>query len=280
MRFAPAAAAAATLVLAVTPHPPARAESASPPHVARLSALAEDLRAQTLAGLTVNSTGKTLNDYASEHLVLWKEDGNPFAENRSLCNQLVTRALKTGWGTTDFSWKLKTGYDWPSSESFYQLIEDGVSFERITNLADLAPGDVAVWWYVDDPDSGYPATTGHCAVVASVGPVIVYKFPKKGPTVRFRDLLVFDSSKSPHSQDTRMFLAGELGPGSAYAEWRGAGRGWMRIYVDAAGAYLGYTWSMTGNKSQPPGTPPTWTYYSKNYKPESLRHFIAGRYLP
>lgn len=268
----PAAALSAALV--------ATAAGTPPPQIARLDALSADLRAQTLAGLRFNATGDVLNDHVNGHLVRWKADGNPFAENRALCNQLVTLALRTSWGTTDAAWKAKTGYDFPSSEHFYACIRDGKGFLRVAAPADILPGDVVAWTYVDDPASSYPATTGHTVVVRTLGPVITYKFPKKSLTVRFRDLEVFDSSNSGHSMDSRSFLAGELGPGSAAAEWSGAGRGWMRIYVDSKGNYAGYTWSLTGKKTDPPGTPPSYTYYSKNYKPESLRHFIAGRYLP
>ncbi|KAF0247008.1 MAG: hypothetical protein FD180_125 [Planctomycetota bacterium] len=270
-------AAAASAILAALM---ATADGTPPPHVTRLDTLVADLRAQTLAGLRFNGTGDVLNDHVNGHLILWKEDGNPFAENRSLCNQLVTIALKTGWGTTDEAWKAKTGYNYPSSEHIYEAIRDGKGFVRITSLDGVLAGDVLAWWYIDDPSTGYPSTTGHSAVVRSLGPVVVYKFPKKSTTVRFRDLEVFDSSNSGHSMDTRSFLAGELGAGSAAAEWKGAGRGWMRIYVDAAGNYLGYTWSLTGTKTQPPGTPPSYSYYSKQFKSEALRHFIVGRYLP
>ncbi|MEK7465814.1 MAG: hypothetical protein AAB074_00240 [Planctomycetota bacterium] len=274
-RIFPAIAASAALAALM-----ATAAGTPPPHVTRLDTLVADLRAQTLAGLRFNGTGDTLNDHVNGHLALWKEDGNPFAENRSLCNQVVTIALKKGWGTTDAAWKAKTGYDYPSSEHFYSSIRDGKGFVRITALDDVLPGDVIALWYVDDPSSSYPSTTGHTMVVRTLAPVIVYKFPKKSTTVRFRDLEVYDSSNSGHSMDTRSFLAGELGGGSAATEWKGAGRGWMRIYVDGAGKYLGYTWSMTGTKTQPPGTPPSYTYYSKNFKSEALRHFIVGRYLP
>lgn len=258
----------------------ATAAGTPPPQVARLDALTADLRAQTLAGLRFNGTGDVLNEHVNGHLVRWKADGNPFAENRALCNQLVTLALKTSYGTTDAAWKAKTGYDFPSSEHFYACIRDGKGFVRMAAPADIQPGDVVAWTYVDDPASGYPSTTGHTVIVRTLGPVITYKFPGKSTTVRFRDLEVFDSSSSPHSQDTRSFLAGALGAGTPATEWSGAGRGWMRIYVDSKGKYAGYTWSLTGTKTDPPGTPPSYTYYSKSYKPESLRHFIAGRYLP
>lgn len=258
----------------------AAAAGTPPPQVARLDDLSADLRAQTLAGLRFNATGDALNDYADGHLVLWKADGNPFAENRALCNQLVVRALQSSFGTSDAAWYAKTGYHWPSSEHLYQDIRDGKGFARVGKVADILPGDVVVWWYRDDPASGYPSPTGHTAIVRSMGPSITYKFPGTSTTVRFRDLEVLDSSNSGHSLDSRSFLAGELGTGSAAAEWKGAGRGWMRIYVNSKGAYQGYTWSLTGTKTEGPGTPPSYAYYTKSFKSEALRHFIAGRYLP
>ena len=95
-----------------------------------------------------------------------------------------------------------------------------------------------------------------------------------------RDVEVIESSSGVRSRDSRSFAAGELGPDSAAVTWKGQGIGWMRIYVDEADNYLGYTWSMTGNRTQPPGTPASWTYYSANFIPESVRHFVVGRVVP
>jgi hypothetical protein len=106
--------------------------------------------------------------------------------------------------------------------------------------------------------------------------MITYTFTN-GTTVRWHDVALYDSTTSVHSMDSRIFYAGELGAGSPYTEWKGAGLGYTRWYVDADDNYLGYTWSMTGTKSQPPGTPPSWSYYSANFKSEALRHWIVGR---
>ncbi|MBI2920329.1 MAG: hypothetical protein HYY18_04515 [Planctomycetes bacterium] len=51
----------------------------------------------------------------------------------------------------------------------------------------------------------------------------------------------------------------------------------MRVYVDAGDNVAGYTWSMTGNKQQAPGTSASWTYYSNNFKSEAIRHLNVGR---
>lgn len=271
-----ALAAAALLLLA----PRLRATDSAPPQVARAASLADTLRDQTLAGHRMNATGKPLNAYLSEKFVRWSEDGFAFSENRTLCNQLVAALLKDAYGLSDGAFKKKTGFSCPTSEQFYGAISNEKGFTRIADVTDIAPGDVVAIWYKDDPASGYPKPTGHTALVASIGPAITHVFPESGVAVRFRDLEVTDSSKSAHSFDTRIFAAGELGPGSPYTEWGGCGRGYMRIYIDAADAYLGYTWSLTGTRTEPPGTPPGWSYYSKNFKPEGLRHFIVGRIKP
>ena len=270
---------AAALLAAVTLYSPspASADGGTPAHLNWCSLLTDALRAQTLAGQTTNGAGLQLNACVSDKVILWKEDGNVFSENRTVCGQHVTIQLKHAYGWSDTTIKTKFGSTSPTAEKWYNDIVANQGFSRVGNVWDIAPGDIFAINYKDDPSSNYPTTTGHCGIVNSVGPIYTYTFTSNGVTIRYRDLEIFDSTSAVHSYDNRIFQAGELGAGSAYTEWTGAGRGYMRIYVDASDNYLGYTWSMTGNKAQPPGTPSSWTYYNNNFKPESLRHFAVGR---
>ena len=270
------AAGALALAVAGLRTPPVAADGTSPPHLERVAVLTSDLRQQTLDGYTVNAEGKKLNDAVSDRLIHWKQDGWAFAENRTLCSQHISVVMKATYGWTDSQYGAKVGSSWPTAEGYYNAIRDGRGFTKINTHWEWAPGDVIAMSYKDDPNSGYPGTTGHCSVLNCVGPKIQYTF-SNGTTVWFRDIEIFDSTSAVHSLDTRIFLAGELGSGSAYTEWKGAGRAWMRVYVDAADNLAGYTWSMTGNKQQAPGTPSSWTYYSNNFKSEALRHVNVGR---
>lgn len=276
--WAPSLAAGALVASFVFSPAPATADGpATPPHLNWCTLLTEALREQTVAGQTTNAAGQPLNACVGDRVILWREDGNAFSENRTVCGQHVTVQLKHAYGWSDTYFRTKFGSTSPTAEKYYNDIVANMGFVRVNSLNDIAPGDIFAVSYKDDPNSNYPSTTGHCGIINSIGPVIAYTFTSNGVTIRFRDLEIFDSTSAVHSFDNRIFWAGELGPGSAYTEWTGAGRGWMRVYVDADGNYLGYTWSMTGNKSQPPGTPSSWTYYNNNFKPESLRHFAVGR---
>ena len=275
--WAPGLAAAALAAATLYSPASARADGTAPTHLTWCSTLTDELRNQTLAGLTTNAAGKPLNSYLSERTILFAQDGNPFTENRTLCNQHVLIQFRHAYGWNDAAIKAKFGATWANAETLYNDIMTNKGFARVNSVFDIQPGDTFAFSYRDDPNSGYPSVTGHTGFINSIGPIYTHTFTSNGLTVRYRDLEVFDSANSGHSLDTRSFLAGQLGPGSPHTEWSGAGRGYMRIYVDANGEYLGYTWSMTGTKTQAPGTPPSWNYYNNNYKPESLRHFAVGR---
>jgi hypothetical protein len=275
--FAPAVAATVLAAAALLRPTPAQADGSTPPHLTWCASLTDTLRQQTLAGFRFDANGLKLNEYVGDRLILFVEDGAPLSENRTLCNQHVIIQLRHAYNWDDATFKAKFGSSWPTAEGLYNDVVIQRGFSRVATVLDIQPGDIFAINYHDDPNANYPTVTGHTGIINSVGPQIAYTFPSNGQTVRFRDLEVFDSTSSVHSLDNRIFQAGELGAGSAYTEWSGAGRGFMRIYVDANDNYLGYTWSMTGNKAQGPGTPPSWSYYSGNFKPESLRHWAVGR---
>ncbi|KAF0247007.1 MAG: hypothetical protein FD180_124 [Planctomycetota bacterium] len=275
--WAPGLAAAALAAVSLYSPAPASADGSSPAHLTWCSLLTETLRNQTLAGQTTNAAGKALNACINEKVILWVEDGNQYSENRTVCGQHVTVQLKHAYGWSDTYVKAKFGSTSPTAERYYNNIVANQGFVRINNIVDFAPGDIFAMSYKDDPNANYPTVTGHTGIINSVGPMYTYTFTSNGVTIHFRDFEIFDSTSAVHSMDNRIFQAGELGPGSPYTEWTGAGRSYMRLYVDASDNYLGYTWSMTGNKSQPPGTPPSWTYYNNNFKAEAVRHFAVGR---
>ncbi|MCE9581698.1 MAG: hypothetical protein K8T20_04185 [Planctomycetes bacterium] len=273
----PALAGALLVALLVAPIR-AGADASTPAHLSWATSLADGLRNQTLAGFRTNASGSALNAFSTtEKVCLWNSEGAAFNENRTNCTYFVARQLKHAYGWSDTQFRTKTGYTWPAAENFYNCVVTGKGFTQVTCLADVQPGDIIASWYVDDPNSAYPVVTGHVMIINSITPPFSGTLAYSSLPARWRDVEIIDSSRTVHSLDTRTFQAGELGTGSAYTEWEGCGRGWMRFYVDASDNYLGYTWSMTGNKTSPPGTPAALSYYTGNFKPESVRHLAIGR---
>ena len=74
------------------------------------------------------------------------------------------------------------------------------------------------------------------------------------------EVLVNDSSASYHGTTDTRYKTEAGGKNDS-----GAGRGVMRLYADAAGDVVGYTWSTSKNS----------IYYN-----QTQRHLVVGRYVP
>jgi hypothetical protein len=124
----------------------------------------------------------------------------------------------------------------PTANRYYAAIAEQRGFARIERIQDVRPGDILAILYPEDLSN-----TGHSMIVADL--------PEKADAVSSgTDMMqqwkvtVIDSSASPHGrQDTR---------------WRdgnkhrtGLGKGSVRLYVNAAGEVIGYSWSF-GPKSK------------------------------
>ncbi|MCC6552033.1 MAG: hypothetical protein IT372_03295 [Polyangiaceae bacterium] len=172
-------------------------------------------------------------------------------ENRTLCTQFLTIVLKQAHGYTDTEFRDWFGSTSPNSAMYHDTIvaEDG--FLRITAAPDIDAGDIIA--------IKYPAgssVTGHVAIARGPAEARTATAPLVAGTTQYA-LPVVDSSSTGHGPtDTRLLANGQWHPG--------AGFGVMRLYADANGQIVGYTWSTS-----------TGSYYYDL----STRHIVVGRLL-
>jgi hypothetical protein len=169
--------------------------------------------------------------------------------NRSLCTSFLTLVLQQAYGWTTRDFRAWFGSTSPTSARYHDIIVAENGFDRIMNVGDIAAGDViAIRYLTESSTTGHVATArGGATPRAATTPVIANSFQYEVPVV--------DSSSSGHGPyDTRWLPDGT---------WRdGAGMGVMRIYADAQGEIVGYTWS---------------TYSTSVFYDPSTRHLVVGR---
>lgn len=122
----------------------------------------------------------------------------------------------------------KTG---PTANRYYSTIVEQRGFVRITKMSDIRPGDILAILYPDDNRN-----TGHVMLIRSVPQEIDPLPPRVDHTDQWK-VSVIDATVSPHGrQDGRCRSNGIC--------WSGLGSGEIRLYGNAAGEILGYSWSL------------------------------------
>jgi hypothetical protein len=203
------------------------------------------------ADLVAANVAPQNNTYASNpSYVHWLGvDGYSTYENRSKCASFVTSILMQsyGWTGTDFkTWMASTS---PTADKYYNAITQQNGFYVIGNVNDIVPGDIFAIKY----PSG-STVTGHLMVARGVAVPRTSSAPIIDGTYQY-EIQVIDSSQSGHGPtDTRRNADGTYNPG--------AGIGVLRLYVDSAGALVGYTWS---------------TYSNSQFYDSSTRPIVVGR---
>jgi hypothetical protein len=183
------------------------------------------------------------NFYSSaDPIVVWPGTGTPF--NRTVCTRFISETLRHSYALNDDCLRALTGAGKPNTGHYYRAIvnqsggsctlADGTalthSFTRVTNVGQIAVGDLVAILYLDssEPDSGHTAwVMATPTFVTTSGGENVY------------DLLVADSSSSFHGYGDSRYLV----PDAAGVPDEGVGSGAMRLYTDAAGTITGYRWS-------------------------------------
>ena len=201
------------------------------------------------------------NFYSSTSpLVVWPEDGTAF--NRTVCTRFISETLRHSYDMTDDCLRALTGAGKPNTGHYYNAIiaqrggsctlADGVttathSFTRVTNVSQIAVGDLVAILYLDaaEPDSGHTAWV-----------IAVPTFVTTSGGENVYDLLVADSSSSFHGYSDSRYVT----PDSPGVPDQGVGSGAMRLYTDASGEITGYRWS---NRS------------STTYRPDA-RHLVVA----
>jgi hypothetical protein len=155
--------------------------------------------------------------------------------NSGVLEQLRTKSFKNSFSIRDW----------------HPSIEREEAFTRVWKAADLKPGDVAVWLYVNTGDHTLP---GHMLFIDSA-PVKLAK-PRK-PIVEGMDqyeVAIIDTSQEAKSRDDTRFVSdaalrdaneakGKERGSIASPNQKGVGRGRIRFYADAAGDIKGVGFS-------------------------------------
>jgi hypothetical protein len=191
------------------------------------------------------------NEYRhKECFIKWKGvDGATRYENRSDCSDFLALLVQHAYGVSGEQLKDWTGHQRPYASHWHDAIVAGSGFTQIIKLADAKPGDVLAVKFPPGLDD-----TGHVMLMADAAQGIEQKEPIAAGTRQW-NVAVIDSTKSPHSDDTRAAKDG----GTA---GQGVGRGVIRIYTDSAGAIAGYCWS-DGSKAA--------------FRAQSERNMVIGR---
>lgn len=168
------------------------------------------------------------------------------------CSGLLTGLLKQSYGYSATYIKNWTGKSDPYASNYYNEIVTQDRFIRVQNVAQITQGDIIALKYPIGSSS-----TGHIMIADGPATVRVATAPLVTGTVQY-EIPVYDCSSSGHgSSDTRYMSS---------SSWDdGVGRGVFRIYTDASGAMVGYTWS---------------TYTNSVYYNQTQRQLAVGRHMP
>ncbi|WP_438009958.1 hypothetical protein WME89_15665 [Sorangium sp. So ce321] len=173
-----------------------------------------------------------------------------------------TAAQKSAFGYTSTDIAVLWGSTSPNSAQYYSNFTAGNHVTKITNVSNIAAGDVLVI----GPAGTY---TGHTAIVTGAATQVL---PALNPTFSNTNqwaVPIADSTTSTHGcsvsyPDSRcvggIFTAGE-------------GTAFMRLYSDLSGSLVGYgyTWSVTSGATYYPPAPATG--YTE-------RPYVIGRLTP
>lgn len=203
------------------------------------------------ADAMVQNVSVDKNAYASgTSYMRWPNaDGTGIYENYTKCSPFITLLMMKsyGWTSSTFSnWMASTS---PSSDKYYDAINQQNGFLKIDSVDDILPGDIIA--------IKYPAgssVTGHAMIVKSLAHARNSSSPTIANTVQY-EIQVIDSSQTGHGPtDTR------LNPDGTFNS--GAGIGVFRLYTNNYLELVGYTWSTYSNS----------TYYDINTRP-----IVVGR---
>ena len=178
------------------------------------------------------------NVYAYKPMyVRWKgEDRAERFEARCDCSGMLTFLMEHSYGYSPGDLKRWTGKYRPVARVYHDQIEQEHGFKRIRLVGDILPGDILAVKFLSPVKD-----TGHVMIVASTPGRRQASEPFETGMDQW-EVEVIDSAMSGHGlADTRHKIEGGYSTG--------VGRGTFRLYSDAHGVVIGYTWS-TSRKSK------------------------------
>ena len=188
-----------------------------------------------------------VNVYGSNAYITW--DGTSSAA-RTSCSTFLTLLFGHSYGWLASTFKPWFGTASPNAAQFHDTIAAQNGFLRVDRIDDMDAGDILAVIYPPDE-----TTSGHVAILAAKPTKRTASAPVVTGTTQY-DTVVIDSSASGHgSADTRYRAAAKTFTG-------GIGKGTMRLYVNALGTVVGYTWS---------------TYSNSDFYTQADRDLVVGR---
>lgn len=186
------------------------------------------LAEQLVSHVSANNT----NYQHSQPVVSWKSDTTDY-QCHTDCSGFLNALLRQAYGVDRSRFKNWLGASRPYAYHYFEAIRAGNGFQTIRQIQAIQPGDFIAIKYVDR--SEHDNNTGHCMLVAGV-PQLIPPKPVDLPNISQYEVLVIDSSKSPHGKaDSRRI--------SDDTEYDGLGKGQFRLYADNKGNIVGYSWS-------------------------------------
>lgn len=165
--------------------------------------------------------------------VTWSAvDGSLAYESRTDCSGYILALYQKAYQVTPTQLGTWLGKKRPHATNFADAIKTGHGYALLTNIADVAPGDLIAVRY---PNPGKGDNTGHLMLVETAPVPHGSSKPIIDGTQQF-DVRIIDQSSTGHGPtDTRHHAD------KTFAD--GVGSGTIRLYTDMSGATVGYAWS-------------------------------------
>ncbi|XXT23116.1 hypothetical protein WME94_16395 [Sorangium sp. So ce429] len=170
-----------------------------------------------------------------------------------------TRAMRDQSGYTGTDIAVLWGSTSPNSHIYYDNIIAESYFTHVTNVADIAAGDLLAIDQVVNA-SGTVTYSGHAAIITGAATQILPALSPVYASTKQYAVPIADATSTSHGcsvsyPDSRW--SGVCNGGTFAA---GPGTAYMRLYTDLSGNLLGYTWSVTSGA----------TYYSPSTRPYAI----------
>jgi hypothetical protein len=153
-------------------------------------------------------------------------------ESHTDCSGFIDLLLAHDDGYTPDDFKRWFGSRRPTASRYHDAIAEGRGFSSVATVADLRAGDVIAIKYFTRKDN-----TGHIMLVDDTPRRIRALPPFVDGTTQW-EVDVIDSSESGHGVTDTRHKRGDDG-----RDHDGLGKGVFRLYSDAQGAVVGFSWS-------------------------------------
>ncbi len=170
------------------------------------------------------------------------------------CSGFVDLLLQYSYGYDKDQFKKWFSSTRPTAKRYHDAIEEQKGFQLIPHVQDMQPGDFLAVKYLSRTDN-----TGHVMLAADRPVKISPQEPVVPGTTQWK-VTVIDSSESGHGPTDTRHKRGINGK-----DHDGLGEGVLRLYTDAQGGVVGFTWS---------------TLASSEIKKPTDENLLIGRLLP